>query len=246
MYTLGLVSISFRTHTVRDILDAVKAAGLSCVEWGSDVHAPCSDWERIAEIAALQKQYGIACCSYGTYFRAGQNTPEEILDYIKAAKGLGTHILRIWCGTKNSEDYTCEEKAALFADCKVIARLAEQEQVKICLECHGDTYTNTLSGALEIMTAVDSPCFRMYWQPNQFADQPTNIAYAEGIAAYTEILHVFNWEGENRYPLEEAIEVWKAYLARFDGNRVLLLEFMPDGDIQTLPREACALQRIVG
>ena len=42
-YTLGLVSISFRKHTPEEIIQAVKAAGLSCIEWGSDVHAPPHD-----------------------------------------------------------------------------------------------------------------------------------------------------------------------------------------------------------
>ena len=33
--------------------------------------------------------------------------------------------------------------------------------------------------AVWLMQAVNSPNFRMYWQPNQFADLPTNIASAE-------------------------------------------------------------------
>ena len=39
----GLVSVSFRAHAPREILCAMKTAGLSLIEWGSDVHAPCRD-----------------------------------------------------------------------------------------------------------------------------------------------------------------------------------------------------------
>ena len=39
-YSLGLVSVSFRKNTPKEILEAVKEAGLSCIEWGSDAHAP--------------------------------------------------------------------------------------------------------------------------------------------------------------------------------------------------------------
>ena len=46
-YTLGLVSISFRKHIPEEIIKAVKSAGLTCIEWGSDVHAPCRDTERL-------------------------------------------------------------------------------------------------------------------------------------------------------------------------------------------------------
>ena len=39
-YNLGLCSVSFRKHTPEEILRAMKDAGLSVIEWGSDVHCP--------------------------------------------------------------------------------------------------------------------------------------------------------------------------------------------------------------
>ena len=80
--------------------------------------------EKAAEIAALQKQYGITCCSCGTYFRLGVTPMEELPAYIAAAKALGTDILRLWCGNKDSGEYTKKEKAALFAACKQAATIA--------------------------------------------------------------------------------------------------------------------------
>ena len=53
-FKLGLCSISFRDKTPEEILIAAKEAGLSFVEWGSDVHAPKDDAEKIAEIVKLQ------------------------------------------------------------------------------------------------------------------------------------------------------------------------------------------------
>ena len=57
-YRLGLVSISFRQHSPREILETMKQAGLTCIEWGSDVHAPCGDEDKLREILALQEEYG--------------------------------------------------------------------------------------------------------------------------------------------------------------------------------------------
>jgi len=54
-YNLGLVSITFRDKTPEEILSAMKDTGLSFIEWGSDVHAPKDDIERLEGIAALQK-----------------------------------------------------------------------------------------------------------------------------------------------------------------------------------------------
>ena len=82
-YNFGLVSVSFRNYTPRDILQVMKETKLSCIEWGSDIHAPCNETEKLMEISTLQKEYGIKCCSYGTYFRLGQTPVEELNNYIR-------------------------------------------------------------------------------------------------------------------------------------------------------------------
>ena len=244
-YKLGLVSISFRKHSPKEILEAMKKAGLACIEWGSDVHAPCDDEANLAYLVQLQKEYGIECSSYGTYFRFGESDLGELANYIKAAKILGTDILRLWCGAKNSQDYSAAEKEALFAECKEAAKIAEAEGVVLCMECHNNTYTNTKESALELMQAVDSKHFRMYWQPNQYRTIDENILCAKLLDEYTYHLHVFNWEGNNKYPLAEGKEIWKKYLACFTKDKYLLLEFMPDGQIESLQAEANALKEII-
>ena len=245
-YNLGLVSVSFRKNAPQEILSAMKKANLSFVEWGSDVHAPKDDLEKLNMLAALQKEYGITCSSYGTYFCLGRDDLGELEDYIKAAQLLGTDVLRVWCGNKNNEDYSVNEKAALFNACKKAADIAEKHSIKICLECHGGTYTNSKESALELMQYVNSNNFRMYWQPNQFKSVDENIAYAKLLSVYTENIHVFNWEKDERKPLNDAKLTWQKYLECFENDKTLLLEFMPDDKIDTLIYEADALKEIVG
>lgn len=240
-YKLGLVSVSFQNHSARAVLEAVKDAGLTCIEWASKCHCPP---EKAQEIAHLQKEFGIECCSYGTYFKLGVAPMEELPSYIEAAKTIGAPILRLWCGAKNSEEHTAEEKEALFALCKEAERLAREADVILCMECHNNTFTNRKEAAVELMEAINSPHFRMYWQPNQYREIEENIAYAKMIAPYTKHLHVFNWKNKEKFPLQEAVGLWKTYLSCFEGDRTLLLEFMPDGRIETLPTETNALKEI--
>lgn len=245
-YRLGLVSVSFRKHTPREILEAAKASGLSCIEWGSDVHAPCYDAERLKEISALQAEYGMTCSSYGTYFRLGETPLEELGAYIRAAKCLGTDILRLWCGTKSGADYTDAEKRELIAQCKSAAALASASGVTLCMECHKNTYTQYFSDALALMRAVDSPHFQMYWQPFQWQGIEENLAYAKEIAPFAQHIHVFQWKGKERFSLRQGIEEWRSYLRCFSTPRTLLLEFMPDDSICSLENEARALRDIIG
>lgn len=243
-FNIGLCSVSFRSHTPEEILAAAKRAGLSYIEWGSDVHAPHSDERRLCEIVALQEKYGIKCSSYGTYFRLGVTPLGELEDYVNAAKKLGTSIVRVWCGSKNSEDYTSDEKKALFDACRAAAEIAKKHSVTLCTECHNNTYTNCTSGALELFDAVKSEHFRTYWQPNQYRSEEENIICARLLAPLCENVHVFNWKGDERYPLCDAVDIWKKYLSHFERG-VLLLEFMPDDKIDALENETIALKEII-
>lgn len=245
-YQLGLVSVSFRKNTPEDILSKMKAAGLSFIEWGSDIHAPKDDAENLRNLAELQETYGIECCSYGTYFRLGVTPLEELNSYIDGAKVLGTDILRLWCGNRNSEEYTKEEQEELFAVCRKAAEIAKKRQVILCMECHNDTFTNTKESALELMKAVDSEHFRMYWQPNQFKEEAENLAYAKLLSEYTKHVHVFCWKEHEKFPLKEGVETWKRYLEQLGGEHFLLLEFMPDDRLESLKEEARALFEIAG
>jgi sugar phosphate isomerase/epimerase len=241
-YKSGLCSVSFRKNTPEEILAAMKTAGLEVIEWGSDVHCPP---EKAKEIVLLQNQYGIKCCSYGTYFKIGVTPIEELNKYLVAAKTLGTNVLRLWCGDKNSEDYAESEKAELFGACKAAAEIAKAEDITLCMECHNNTYTNRKESALELMETVSSQNFRMYWQPNQLRSTEENLEYAKLLAPHTHNIHVFNWKASEKYPLSEAQGVWRQYLANFKGNHALLLEFMPDDRIESLKTEAEALKEIV-
>ena len=245
-YRLGLVSISFRQHTPREIAKAARDAGLTAIEWGSDVHAPPRDAEALDAIVNLQKEYSLSCASYGTYFRLGETPLDELFDYIAAAKHIGTHVLRLWCGTKSGAEYTTAEKENLFLQCKKAAEIAAKENVILCMECHKSTYTQSLPHVIELIKVVNSSHFRMYWQPFQWQEIEQNIAYAKAIAPYTHHVHVFHWKGKQRLSLEDGIDEWRNYLGLLPPPRTLLLEFMPDDRLQTLPHEVHILKKLIG
>ena len=245
MYYPGLVSISFRDHTPAKIALAAYKFGLKYIEWGSDIHAPCNDFVQLKSISALHDAYDISCCAYGTYFRLGHSPISELPQYIEAAKILGTNILRLWAGRKKAADCTKEERDFLFSECRKAAAIAEEHNVILCLECHRRTYTETKEGALELMQEIQSPSLRMYWQPNPDISLQDNLDYITALNPYITHIHVFNWSADQRYPLREGTDIWKQYLSALSGDHHLLLEFMPDDRIQSLPREAEALLELI-
>ena len=246
LLTLGLCSVSFRENSPEEIVKAAKCAGLSAIEWGSDIHCPPGDEARIREIQRLQSESGIGCSSYGTYFRIGESDLAELPGYIETARALGTRMLRLWCGRAPGSSMTEIEKERLFSECEKAAEIAESYGVTISLERHKKTFTESDDDAVRLMKRVGSEAFRMYYQPFQWRSGEENLKGAGALAPYTTNIHVFNWKGSEKLPLSGAIDEWKRYIGCFSGERALLLEFMPDGRIESLGKEADALRRIAG
>lgn len=244
-FKTGLVSISFRKNTQREILEMMKRADLKYIEWGSDVHAPHKRLDMLRELAEMQRMYGVSCSSYGTYFCLGETPVEDLADYIKAAKTLGTDILRLWAGRRCGGELSLPEIEKFMDSCWRCADIAEREGVKLCVECHKNSFTERLEDALMLMDNVGSDKFRMYWQPFRARSVEENLAYLKKVEPYVEHIHVFNWDAYNRYPLADGIEAWKKYVAALSRPRTLLLEFMPDDLLSALPREAEALHEII-
>ena len=67
-YRTGLVSISFRKYSVEELIEASLAAGITAIEWGSDVHVPAGDVETAKKTAELCEKANITLPQYGSYY----------------------------------------------------------------------------------------------------------------------------------------------------------------------------------
>ena len=245
-YTLGVVSVSFRDRAPEEIACAAADCGLCAIEWGSDVHARQTDKAALRRIAGLESETGVICSSYGTYFRIGADTdgkPTEAADiapYLDAAAVLGTKTLRIWCGVKSSRDYNAAETRALLDTAEKSAALAADRGMTLCSEFHLGTFNDCVESARLLAEAGVGT----YWQPFQTVSAEENLKTAAALGSAVHTVHVFNWSPEGRFPLSDAVDDWRRYLAVLPEARTLLLEFMPDDRLETLAAESEALRRI--
>lgn len=244
MHNTGVTSVSFRALSPEEILQEMVGAGLKYIEWGSDIHAPYTDETRLDEIVKLMKKYDITCSSYGTYFRLGITPMEELPGYLKAAKKLGTNIARIWAGKARVEEQTPQWRQEMIKLGRQAAKIAEEEGVILCMECHPGTITEKKEYALEMIEGVNSPNFRTYWQQNPGLSDEENVAYIRMLKPYIEHIHVFYLPNEEKRSVGEGIDSWKTFMKEFSQEHTLLLEFMYDGRVESLPGEAKALHQI--
>lgn len=256
MWKTGVCSISFRKYSIQEIIDATAAAGLDGIEWGGDVHVPVGDTAVAAAVRAATEAAGLQCLSYGGYYRLGSSTPEEFDGLLACAVVLGVRDVRIWAGSKDSEELSAEEWDSLVAEARVCAAKALEKGLVLSLECHNWTLTNDWYAAQKFVEQVNSPALRMYWQPNQRKSETYDLEALRQLVDVTTNVHVFSWKynkefpqnSENdKMPLAMHNEEWEKRLTlleeglRVDEDHALILEFMPDDRIETLAEEADVL-----
>ncbi len=251
----GLVSVSFRQLTPEDILARMTACGLDSVEWGGDVHVPAGDIATATRVRAHSEAAGVRIHAYGSYYRVGASDPADFATVAASAAALDAPIIRVWAYTKNRPAVDDATYAAIVADARRICAAVPDRL--ICLECHNGTLTEDYTHALAFIRAVAAPNLRTYYQPNQFRDFAYNLAAARALAPYCHGVHTFSWEGNDKFPLDTPPHDarWRAYIAAIrEATRKplclasdapapeFLLEFMHDGNPDSLPAAAATLR----
>ncbi len=248
----GLVSVSFRALSCEEIIEITASAGLDGIEWGSDVHVPPKDPGHAKNVAGATRAAGLAVTSYGSYYRAGaygENYRAEFAALLDTALILGAPVIRVWAGETGSRDTPDEKRARLVAETQEIADMAAEKKIRVAFECHNGTLTDEYHSSVRLMREIGRANVRMYWQPDERRDFSYNLEALEAILPYLETVHVFHWpEPGVRLPLADGAEVWPKYfetIAAADKTPAYLLEFMPDDDPASLPREARTLRRFL-
>jgi sugar phosphate isomerase/epimerase len=241
MSKCGIVSISFRKHSAQEILEAAKKSGLEAIEWGGDVHVPHGDTERAENVKALTEKYGISIPEYGSYYVISESEPELFEKVLASARALGTSVIRVWPGKRPSDSISEEDYEGYVADAKRICDLAPD--MTIALECHPNSLTDEYHTALKLLSDVERPNLKMFWQPNQHRSLEYNIDSIRALLPYIVSIHVFSWVRKKKYPLAYLEDAWRKYIDLLSGkDRNYMLEFMHDDDIETLEETAKVLK----
>ena len=249
MLNTGLVSVTFRDKTPEEIISAVKQCGLEGIEWGGDVHVLPGDVSRAREIRHLTEQAGLAVWAYGSYFEAGEQTPDLFPPVLESAKALGAPCIRVWAGTRCSAQADPEYVQRVISCTQAICDMASTAGIDICYEYHPNTLTDNCDSAVQTLRGVARDNLHLYWQPNSRLSQTENLHALRTVQPYLYHVHVFYLDSVyNRFPLVEGASIWQEYLdiIRQDGKtRSLMLEFVKDDSFEQMAQDAAALRALV-
>jgi len=248
----GLVSISFRKLSCDQILDLVGAAGLQAIEWGGDVHVPHGCLDSATTVAAKTRDRGLNIAAYGSYYRVGSGGELKFSDVLASATALGTDVIRVWAGNCGSAAADRLQRQAVINDSRRIAEQAADVGIRIAYEFHANTLTDTTDSAVQLLTEVDHPNLRCYWQPpHGFSDHDLLLSLRR-IQPWLQNLHVFHWQpGCERQALADGRQRWQLLLAEAQAamppgaTLYALLEFCRNDDPDQFRADAAILQKML-
>ena len=241
----GLVSVTFRKLSPEEIIGLCKKAGISAIEWGSDVHA--KDAEAAKKIAELMTANDMQTVSLGSYYKAG--TGQDFAPFLEIALALGAPNIRIWAGEKNPEDADASYRASIIRDTQKACDMAAEHNIDISFEYHGNTLTNTQQSALLLLSEVDRKNVYSYWQPLGGTSHEQNLSNVKELCDINKLknIHAYYWTGGGRLPLGDGRDVWKQYFDIADGHcDSALLEFVINDEPAMFLADAASLKEILG
>src|SRR5690554_2417803 len=103
----GLVSITFRQLSPREIVSLVKKSGLEGIEWGGDVHVPHGNLSVARDVAIMTEEEGLSVAAYGSYYRVGCEGQDDVPNFeevLETALELKAPLIRVWAGNKGSHE----------------------------------------------------------------------------------------------------------------------------------------------
>ncbi|MDA3873681.1 MAG: TIM barrel protein [Kiritimatiellae bacterium] len=248
----GLVSISFRSFSASQLIEEVVKAGQQGLEWGGDVHVPHGNVKVAEQVARWTRDAGLETAAYGSYYRVGptEDSPdiEAVLD---SAEALGAPTVRVWAGTKASAEASPQDRQRIIEDTERICTLAAKRSIRIAFEYHGNTLTDDVESAVDLLEALPLKNLDSLWQPPN--GQPEDICEKSlrRILPRVSNVHVFHWGkggGADRHLLSEGKERWTRYfqiLAEDPKPRWALQEFAKDDLITNYHQDARILHELV-
>jgi 3-dehydroshikimate dehydratase len=254
----GVCSITFRQLSVREIPDLVRRAGLDAIEWGGDIHVPPGDIAAAETALRCTREAGLEVSSYGSYYKIidPEGSPEPFEPVLESALALGTDTIRIWAGTRPSEavDAACRERLVQHLRSNLDAAAACG--IRLALEFHVNSLTDSNSAALALLAEVSHPNLYTYWQPIYWlADPGYRLEGLQALRSRVLNLHVFHWifhpmrggwgENTERRPLCEGAAEWKRFLSvpLETGSHFALIEFVAGNDPEQFLKDSSVLMQ---
>lgn len=224
----AMTSVTFRNLEISKIIQLALRGNLQGIEWGGDIHVPSGNLHVARVVGEATRAAGLEVLSYGSYyFLCESDAPEAAFDpVLRSAEALGAPIIRLWAGRRSPQQADESYLQRAQQELSLLANVAETRGIRLSLEFHRGTLTETIQSALALLRGVSGKLVQTYWQPNPEKTKEENLQGLASLQPFISNVHVFHWdEKDARLPLRDGIENWLAYMKILRPS-AYLLEFV--------------------
>ena len=252
MLNPGLTSVTFRRFEAEKIIDFCKCCGLSCIEWGGDIHIPPGKTKRAAEIRKKTEDAGLFVASYGSYYRSGAkgSTAGLFKSCLETAAALGAPLIRLWSGDRGSAEADEKYFESICRETQVLCDMAAEYNIDIAYEYHSYSLTDNAESVLKLYEKTDRKNFGTYFQYDPKISIEENFSSLKKLLPILKAVHIFNIdEKENRLSVaeENGIKIWSGLLEILEGcgkSVPLMFEFLKNESLEGLKKETEIFNKI--
>lgn len=249
MLSTGLVSITYRELSPRQIVDLCVDTQLQGIEWGGDIHVPHGDVQIAREVGQQTRDAGLQIACYGSYYRCGGVLEFERV--LESAVALEAPLIRVWAG-QDGDDFE-----SVADNLRQICALAQAQNIGVATEYHGGTLTETRESTARLLEKLRDTGLQTLWQPlrrggGMNIKTTENVEDLRAVAPFLSNVHTYEWRDiaagqTKRFSLQKSVQ-WATYIEELKGiggDRYLLLEYVPEDRPEALKTEAEALRRLI-
>ncbi len=248
MIRTSMCSVTFRRMKPEEIIRLAVQAGLDAIEWGGDIHVPCTQQENARRVYQETKQNGLQVSAYGSYYIAGaENSADLRKRILDTAEILFTDTVRVWAGNLASSAETEDSRKKIEDDLAEMVRLASERKIRIATEFHENTLTDTINSALRMLKKVHG--LYSLWQPTEGWSFEQCLDALNRLGNRFVNYHVYKLDdNRNRLPLSCGAEEWRRWFAVSDcveQLRYATLEFVAGDEPSQFLADAETLKKIL-
>ena len=244
----ALASVTFNARSIEEIIDLVKKAELSAIEWGGKTHVKAGDTDAAKKAYALSRENNIPISGYGAYY---YGLPEEdFAPTLENALILEAPIIRIWAGKgyAKSEEYPEDLRQKITENLQSAAEKAKKYGITVATEYHLNTLTDNINSTLRLLAEAPDLC--TYWQPRHHPVQEIEqeVADIKALGKRLVNVHAFANIDYVRYPLDTWSEKWTRYIAAlrtYANAGHAAIEFVKDDTEQQFFADAKTLNALL-
>nr|CEL19832.1 hypothetical protein [Kibdelosporangium sp. MJ126-NF4] len=240
--------MTLRHKTPADVAAIAADAGLGIVEWGGDIHVPSGDLAAATHARKVCDDNGLAVGTYGSYHKLGDSDPDEFPELVRTAVELGARRVRVWAGTRASADAGPQYRAEVTSALRRCADLAGDRGLAVTVEYHVESLTDDIDSALALYAEAGPADLVAHWQPRESPIVGRCLAEIRALLPTLASVHAFSWGPDGyteRLALAAREDLWRPVfdLLSTKDDVEVLLEFVPDDDVEAVVRDAETLRQ---